>query len=168
MAYNDNFKHADDVIAELNNYVPTIKDPLIQSKYVGFVSVVAVTVYEMAIKEIFITFANNKDEVFGNFIESFFYRINGQIKVKCIEDKYLSKFGKKYVDGFDEKLEIKANQYMITNKRNFKSQYNNLIVWRNAFAHEGKINQNATFSEVVQAYDDGKEVINCLAESMKR
>nr|VFK40809.1 MAG: hypothetical protein BECKSD772F_GA0070984_10748 [Candidatus Kentron sp. SD]VFK46531.1 MAG: hypothetical protein BECKSD772E_GA0070983_10758 [Candidatus Kentron sp. SD] len=42
------------------------------------------------------------------------------------------------------------------------------ITWRNDFAHEGKINTTATLNEVVSAYEDGKEIIHCLAETMRR
>ena len=52
MPYLDHFQHADDVVTHLNSVVPTIPDPLLRAKYVGFVSVAAVTVYELAIKEI--------------------------------------------------------------------------------------------------------------------
>jgi len=43
-----------------------------------------------------------------------------------------------------------------------------LDIWRNDFAHEGKINTTATYEEAVQAYQDGKEIIHCLARCMNR
>lgn len=63
MPYVDHFQHADNVVEHLNGIVPTIADPLLQAKYLGFVSVVAVTVYELAIKTIFIEFAQHKHKV---------------------------------------------------------------------------------------------------------
>lgn len=168
MAYIDHFKHADDVITELNKYVPSITDQLIKSKYVGFVSVVAVTVYELAIKEIFIEFANKKHKVLGKFTEAYFDRINGRVKIKVIKDEYISKFGDKYVQKFSKKIDEKKTEFLKANRRDFYSSYTNLIIWRNDFAHEGKINQNATYEEVILAYEDGKEVIHCLANCMVR
>ncbi len=168
MAYIDHFQHADDVVNHLNTIVPTITDPLLKAKYVGFVSVVAVTVYEMAIKDIFIEFAHKKHKVLGNFTESYFDRINGKIKLKIIRDEYIKRFGIKYKTRFQRKLDERAREYLRVNHRDIKNSYANLIIWRNDFAHEGKINITATYEEVVQAYEDGKEIIHCLAACMTR
>lgn len=168
MPYTDHFEHADNVVAHLNGIVPTIADPLLRAKYLGFVSVVAVTVYELAVKSIFIEFAQNKHKVFGNFTESYFERINGRIKIKVIKDEYVKRFGTKYVAKFQKKLDFRTIEYFGLHHRDIKNSYSNLIIWRNDFAHEGKINTTATYNEAVQAYEDGKEVIHCLAASMKR
>lgn len=168
MPYIDHFKHADDVIAHLNSVVPTIADPLLKAKYTGFVTVVAVTVYELAIKGIFIEFAQKKHKVFGNFTESFFGRINGRIKTDDIKKEYLSKFGSKYTENFKKKLNEAATAHLKIHKRDIRSAYANLIVWRNDFAHEGKFNTTATYAEAVQSYEDGKEIIRCLSEAMVR
>ncbi|WP_338431656.1 HEPN domain-containing protein [Synechococcus elongatus] len=168
MSYVNHFQHADDVITHLNVVMPTIQDALLQAKYVGFVSVVAVTVYEQALKEIFIDFSQRKHKVLGNFTEAYFYRINGKIKIKVIEDEYIIKFGEKYQRRFKRNLEKCSREYLIAHRRDLKSSYSNLITWRNNFAHEGRINSTTTYEEVVQAYKDGKEVIHCLARSMTR
>jgi hypothetical protein len=168
MPYQVHFKHADDVIAHLNSLMPTITDPLLKLKYIGFTTVAAVTVYELAIKDIFIQFANKKHKVLGNFTSSYFDRINGRIKTKVIREDYLEKFGTKYITQFDKKLKTTSEAYLHLHRRDIRSAYANLIVWRNDFAHEGKINATATFAEVVQSYEDGKEVIRCLYEAMVR
>lgn len=168
MAYDQHFKHADDIIAHLNIIVPGIQDNLLKAKYVGFVAVASVTVYEIAIKEIFISFARNKHKVLGTYAESHFNRINGKIAIKVIKDDYIKRFGQKYLDKFDEKLNKIARDYFSANGRDIKNSYSNLITWRNDFAHAGNINATATYQEAVQAYADGKEVIRCLAETMVR
>ncbi len=168
MTYTDHFLHADDIVTHLNGIVPTITDPLLAAKYVGFVSVSAVTVYELALKEIFIEFARKKHKILGHFTESYFNRINGRIKLKVIKDDYISKFGNKYIIKFQKNIEKKSSDYLRLNRRDIRSSYANLIMWRNDFAHEGKINSTTTYNEVIQAYEDGKEVIHCLAESMTR
>jgi len=168
MPYIDHFEHADNVVAHLNGIVPTIVDPLLKAKYLGFVSVVAVTVYELAIKTIFIDFAQNKHKVLGHFTQTYFDRINGKIKIKVIKDDYIKRFGNKYQVKFQKNLDTKSTEYFHLHHRDIKTSYSNLITWRNDFAHEGKINATATYNEAVQAYEDGKEVIHCLAASMKR
>lgn len=168
MSYINHFKHADDVINHLNSVVPILPDPLLQAKYVGFVAIAAVTVYELAIKEIFIEFSSKKHNVFGTFAESYFERINGKIRVKIIKNDYIKRFGERYRKRFKKNLETKSKEYLQKNKRDIESSYGNLITWRNDFAHEGKIKTTATYSEVVQSYKDGKEIIHCLAQTMTR
>jgi len=123
MPYIDHFEHADNVVAHLNGIVPTIADPLLRAKYLGFVSVAAVTVYELAVKTIFIEFAQNKHKVLGNFTESYFERINGRIKIKVIKDEYIKRFGTKYVARFQKKLELRANEYFQLYHRDIKNSY---------------------------------------------
>jgi hypothetical protein len=168
MPYQDHFKHADDVVLHLNTVVPTLQDPLLKVKYIGFVTIASVTVYELAIKDIFIEFSQKKHKVLGNFAGNFFERINGRVKTKVIQDEYLRKFGDKYVERFKKKLDECARLYMSTHRRDIRSAYANLITWRNDFAHEGKVNTTATYAEIVQSYEDGKEVIHCLANTMIR
>ena len=168
MPYRAHFKHADDIIAHLNVAMPTITDPILKIKYIGFVTVAAVTVYELAIKHVFIAFAKKKHKVLGNFTEKFFRRINGRIKYDVIYKDYISKFGEKYQKRFTKNIDSVTRQYLSIHRRDIKSAYSNLIIWRNDFAHEGKLNTTATYSEVVQAYEDGKEVIHCLNAAMIR
>jgi hypothetical protein len=168
MSYIDHFRHADDVISHLNTVMPTISDPLLKAKYVGFVSVAAVTVFEQAIKEIFNDFAKRKHKLLGNFTESYFSRINGKIKIKVIHDEYISRFGEKYQNKFKKNLKKASDSYLQRNRRDMQNSYVNMITWRNDFAHEGKMNSTTTYAEVVQAYEDGKEVIHCLARTMTR
>lgn len=168
MAYSDHFLHADDVIAHLNGIVPTITNPLLMPKYVGFVSVAAVTVYELAVKNIFIDFARKKHKVLGHFTEAYFERINGRIKLKIIKNDYIAKFGSKYQVRFQKNIEKRSQEYFQLNHRDIRNSFSNLITWRNEFAHEGSINSTTTYNEVTLAYEDGKEVIHCLAASMTR
>lgn len=168
MAYSDHFLHADDVVAHLNIIVPTITNPLLTAKYVGFVSIAAVTVYELAVKDIFIEFAKRKHKLLGHFTEIYFDKINGRIKLQVITNDYIGKFGKKYQTRFHQNIEQRSKEYLRLNHRDIKASYANLITWRNDFAHGGRVNSTTTYKEVIQAYEDGKEVIHCLAASMTR
>ncbi len=168
MPYLDHFRHADDIIRHLNTIVPTLTDPLLVVKYTGFVAVAAVTVYELAIKEIFCEFGRRKHKVLGAFTESHFERINGRIALDNIRKEYCSRFGSGYVEKFKKRLDDAAKSHLIANRRDLKSAYANLIVWRNDFAHAGNVPGTATYAEVVQSYEDGKLVIHALATSMVR
>ncbi len=168
MTYNDHFKLADDMINHLDTVVLNVSDPFISSRYIGFVSVSAVTVYELAVKEIFCTFASKKHKVLGAFALSYFDRINGRVKLKIIRDDYISRFGTKYVDKFRKKIDQAEQHFLKTSRISIKSSYNNVIEWRNQFAHEGQIPSTVTYPEVIKSYKAGKEVIHCLAQTMQR
>lgn len=168
MAYVDHFRHADDVIAHLNGVVPSLADPLLKVKYTGFVTVAAVTVYELAIKEIFCEFGRRKHKVLGKFTESHFDRINGRVTLDNIRKDYCARFGDVYVERFKKRLDATAKAHLLAHRRDLKNSYSNLIVWRNAFAHEGNVPATATYAEAVQAYEDGKAVIHALATTMTR
>ena len=167
MSYDSHFQLADEIVAHLTPIVSGITDPFISSRYVGFVAVSSVTVYELAIKEIFITFATKKNKILGTFTESFFERINGRIKIRDLRDSYITRFGDKYLSRFTKALEIVEQSSLKTHGVSICSRYGNLITCRHEFAHEGKISTNMTFNEIVESYNSGKEVIHCLARCMR-
>lgn len=168
MSYSNHFKLADDMITHLNSSITHVSDPFILSRYVGFVSIAAVTVYELAVKEIFIDFAQKKNKVFGTFTSAHFDRINGRIKNQDIKNEYIKKFGEKYLNRYKKKLDKEENAYLRTSGSSIKNSYANIITWRNQFAHEGKISSTVTYQEVVKSYETGKRLIDCLAETMNR
>jgi len=86
--------------------------------------------------------------------------------LKTIKEEYISRFGDKYEMRFQKRLDEKTRKYFQNNRRDIKNSYTNLIVWRNDFSHTKEINTTATYEDVVQAYEDGKEVIHCLASCM--
>jgi hypothetical protein len=168
MSYNDHFRLADDYITHLDAVISGIADPFIRSRYSGFLAVSAVTVYELALKTIFIEFAQGKHKVLASFTNAYFGRINGRIKLRSIRDDYIVKFGDKYLKRFDRKLDLREREVLRAERASVKAAYANIITWRNGFAHDGLIPSTATYDEVKKAYTLGKHVIQCLAESMKR
>ena len=167
MPYKAHFSHADEVIKHLSTILPLVNDPILKAKYVGFVSIAAVTVYELAIKSIFLEFSKKENKVLNCFTEKYFEKINGRIKINAIQDDYLTKFGDTYLILFKKEVELAKNNFLRAHRRDFLAAYQNLIGWRHQFAHQGAINTTATFEEVAQAYEDGKSVIECLANVMK-
>jgi len=168
MAYIDHFKLADDLISHLNSTMGSVSDPFISSRYVGFVAVVCVTVFELAIKDIFIEFSDKKHKVFGTFTRKYFERINGKIKYKVLKNDYLPRYGSKYVDKYSKLIKETSDKYLRTDGIDILSSYNNIITWRNQFAHEGKIPTTATYAEVIRSFEAGKEVIHCLNKALPR
>jgi len=168
MAYEDHFSLADDVIKHLETFVPKIEDPFLKSRYTGFVAISGATVYELAIKEIFISFAQRKHDVFGSFVSSHFERLNGRIKYCALKGEHIPRFGEKYVKKFEKNIQETQKQVLQNERIDILTAYNNLIQWRHQFVHNGKTPETATYEEVIQSYGVGKRVIHCLAKSMVR
>lgn len=168
MAYGDHFKLADDLISHLTPAVAGVRDPFLASRYTGFVAVTAVTVYELAVKEILCTFGDSKHSVLGNFTRVYFDRLNGRIRYKDLHEEYVLSFGDKYVRRFRSKVEKREKELLISEKRSMLTSYNNIITWRHEFAHQGQVPTHATYSEAVDAYQIGKNLIECLASSLRR
>jgi hypothetical protein len=168
MSYLNQFANADAILTHLSGFVPALTDPQLQQKYIGFASVAAVTVYELAIKDIFIEFSSKKHPVFEEFVKSSFGRLNGRIHPDKIKNEYVPNFGAKYTLRYKKLLAERRNAYLRQNKRDFQNSYQNILTWRNNFVHAGQLATTVTFPEVVQAYEDGKNLIHCLAASMTR
>jgi hypothetical protein len=100
--YQSNFLHADEIITHLGSLRGPGLNPLLESKYVGFVAVACVTVFEMAIKEILVSFADKKHSVFGNYVKKRCERMNGKIQIDNLKDEYIAPFGPKYKERFEE------------------------------------------------------------------
>lgn len=168
MPHTLRYSLADPIIAHLNTIVLTVSDPFITSRFIGLVSISAVTVYELCIKDIFGRFSHSKHKVFGVFVNSCFYHLNGRIKLSNIKNDYLPKFGDVYVKRFTKNLELAEKTSLRNTGKSILSSYGNIIQWRHQFAHEGIIPSTVTYTEAVDSYQLGKEVIRILAESMKR
>jgi hypothetical protein len=167
MPYTDHFRLADDMVNYLDTFVATVADDFIKTRYIGFVSVSAVTAYELAIKDIFNTFAERKHTVLGNFVQRYFVRLNGRIKLELIRNDYLVRFGDRYQRLFQQNLEKAERESLEKSHQSIVASYDNIIEWRNQFAHEGSIPQNVSYAEAIKSYGLGKTVISCLAESMQ-
>ena len=166
MAYLNRFVSTDDLVMHLQPFVTLIPDEGLKSKYAGFLAVNAVTVYELAIKDIFKEFSNKKNPVFGFFIEKYFYQINGRIVLKDLKNQHIKSFGDKYLEKFEKKLSIREKIILTTLGKDVRSSYSNLIICRHKYVHAGA--PTLTFTEVIDNYNVGKEVIHSLYEAMQR
>ena len=164
--YSDHFKLADDLLIHLNMVVNSLDDPFLTSRYVGFVAVVATTVYELAVRDIFIDFCEKKHKVFGQFASAYFERLNGRISTRQLWRTHIVRFGEKYVSRYKKEVQQTENELLRSKGISVRASYNNVLQCRHAFAHQGQVPANATYSEVVSSYEAGKEIIHCLARTM--
>lgn len=158
----DLFTDADLFIEHAERIASNTGDDFLTSRYVGFIAVSAVTVYEVAVKKLFVEFARSQNPILANFVSAEFARISARIRLDDLKDKYLKKFGENYKNGFNELLKMREEEFLKESGASIINSYTNLIVWRHEFVHEGTIPNSATFVEAVESYKLGKEVISVL------
>ncbi|WP_412064674.1 HEPN domain-containing protein [Rhizobium sp. SYY.PMSO] len=168
MAYTTRFSLVEDYLAHLDPMMAGIADQFIQSRYLGFVLISAVTVYELAIKDIIYEFSDKKHVVLGKFARAKFDQLNGRIKIDSLKNEHIKMFGDKYVDKFKNKLQKKEDASLAAGGPSIKSSYGNIITWRHAFVHQGVAPSTTNYEEIKRAYLAGKEVLHCVNEAMVR
>ena len=110
MPYTDRFISTDNLITNLSPNIAIITNTAILASYAGFLSVSSITVYELAIKDIFSDFATKKHLVFGHFVEKYLSRINGRIQINDLKSGQVKAFGNKYLQKFDVSINNQSVQ----------------------------------------------------------
>jgi hypothetical protein len=152
----------------LDTSAQTAADPLSKNKFVGFLSVTAVTFFEEAFKDILHDFARRKHPVFGAHVKAQYEKLNGRISLKDIRKDHIPKFGEKYQRRFDSILDRIEKEKLRSGDGSVKSSYGNILTWRHSFVHGGIIPINATYEEAKRSYDLGKEIMHCLNDALRR
>lgn len=168
MPYTDRFALVEEYLAHVDLVMDTITDPFVEARYTGFIATSAVTAYELAIKDIFYAFADKKNLVLGEVTRARFFRLNGKIRLDDLKKEHIKMFGEKYLTRFTNNLHKIETEYVIQNGKSPKAAYNNVIVWRHQFVHEGTLPNTTNYAEIKDQYAAGKEVIHCLFKSMVR
>lgn len=168
MAYTDRFALVEDYLAHLDPMMAGIADPFVQGRYIGFIATSAVTVYELAIKDIFYAFADKKHVVLGDVTRARFFRLNGKIKLDDLKKDHVKMFGDKYRQRFLRKLDEFDLAYIRQHGLSPKTAYSNIITWRHQFVHEGIHPTTTNYAEMKEHYEAGKQIIHCLNKTMYR
>jgi hypothetical protein len=168
MSYVDRFQLVDGLVSHLDAVIVPTLDPFLRTRYVGFVCVSAVTVMELAVRDILIEFATKKHRVFGAFCQDLYERLNGRIMLDDLRKNHIKRFGDRYVSRFVRLLDAEERRELSTSGRSVKASYGNLITWRNSFAHQGVLPPNASYAEAKQGLELGKQVLHCLDAAMIR
>lgn len=168
MSHTARFVVSDQYVQHVDSVIGTIQDPLIRSRYAGFLAVTAVTVFELAFKDIVFDFAEKKHIVFGNHLRASYDKLNGRISLSDIRNNHIARFGEKYKTRFDKRLAKKEKQSLTSGGGSIKSSYGNLVTWRNGFVHGGELPSTATFEEARRNYFLSKELFACLEDCLVR
>ena len=162
------FDPSDLILTHLDGLVQDVDDPYLKSRYVGFVSVVAVTTFETNIRERMVYFASKKNSVFGSFTAAVFLKTNAKVRLDDIRKEYLGRFGEKYLLRFKRKIDALEKRSLRNGEGSIKNSYANLIQWRHDFVHDGRLPEYATYDEARKAYNIGKRVVVAFFESLRR
>lgn len=168
MNFEDRFTLSDSFLAHIDPMMGGMADDMVRSRYLGFLAVAAVTAYELALKDIFYRFSDQKHSVLGQLARSKFDRLNGQIKLADVKDRHIACFGKKYVERFSRELDIEERLALTAKEGSIKSSYGNIVIWRHNFVHEGTWPNTATYGDLRKAYQHGKRLIRCVDRAMTR
>lgn len=160
----DFFADSDSFIEHIRGAANNIEDDYVTSRYVGFVAVSAITIYEVNVKQLLQSFGARMHPMLGNFASITFKKLNARIGRDDIE-KYLGHYGEDYVAGFREVVNAKERER--EQEGSVKGSYKNLLTWRHQFVHAGTLPNQATFDESLRAYELGKEVVNALSDILK-
>lgn len=168
MSYVHRFSSVDGFVTHLNGVIPALKDPFLQTQYVGFLCVSVVTVFELCIKDLFLSFAEKKHKSFGRYCSNVFDKMNGRVMIRDLRELHIKRFGDKYVSKFDSEISSCENANLSARGLSIRSSYGNVVVWRNSFAHEGSLPANASYLETCRGYESGKLILECLGRAMVR
>lgn len=168
MSYVEHFHLVDGLTPHLDTIVTSALDPVLTTKYVGFLCVSAVTVMELAVRDILVQFATRKHKVFGAFCGDLYERMNGRITLDDLRGTHVKRFGDRYTKKFSSLLEDAERRELAASGRSIKSSYGNLVTWRHSFAHQGILPPNASYAEAKQGFELGKQVLSCLDKAMHR
>ena len=162
MAYTDRFAAVDELISNLSPIISGLSAE-VQSKFVGFLAVNAITAYELAIREIIEDYATSKHCDFGEYVRCVFSRINGRISIGDIKGE-LKKFGGNYKDNFETNINSKESTILTTTGNSLFTCYDNLLTCRHRYVHASVI--TLTIQECIDYYQIGKNVIEALHETL--
>ena len=158
------FSDSDLFIKYIKDTANSTDDDFITSRYVGFIAVSAVTIYEINVKQLLKEFANKTHPMLGNFASIAFDKLNAR---NCRDDieKYLKHFGEEYSNRFKIMIDDKEDE--LVKVGSVKGSYASLLTWRHQFVHDGTLPNQATFNESLKAYELGKEVIVVLQQTLQ-
>ncbi|CUW45472.1 hypothetical protein B3286c2_0589 [Brucella vulpis] len=168
MSLEERFQASDSYLEHLDAILNDVTDPMLCMRYAGFLSVTAVTVFELSFKEIIYKFADRKHRVFGNHIRSTYERLNGKISINDITNSHIKKFCDIYLRRFKKELDSIERKSLSIGGGSVRSSYGNIITWRNKFVYEGQMPPTATYEEAIKSYLLGKNVLVCLEYSLRR
>ena len=160
---NSFFADSDDIIKTLQKLLngASAGD---KAKFVGFVSVCAVTKYELGIKKIINGYADSKHVEFGIFVSKYLSRLNGRINLGDLRGLLKDYFDAQCIKKFDIELEKIEKNILQKKKLSVGASYKNLILCRHNYVHSDIL--TLSFQESIQDYNLGKYVIKALSRAM--
>lgn len=176
-AIDENFAHirrlARDIDSKFAN--ATTSEQLLRNELAGMFAVTVAATYEGIVKQTLISYAANFHEKYRDHVENDFGRLNARISIDDLRS-YSRHFGLKKWTGptappkskgttfhrlLKEKREVVERRF----RTDMVQNYENLFLWRNAYAHERTT--SVTFRDVYEAHRVAQYVIRSFVRAFE-
>lgn len=158
------FNRIEELVTEMQRFVPSgaVGVAQFRADLAGLLVVSVAASYESCVKETLLTFASGHHAAFGNFTFNNYKRLNSRIRVND-----LRRYARTFDDGVRSRFEILLDQrkQKIDARigKDIKSSYEQILNWRNAFAHAGI--RNTTIEEAISTHRLAKRVLYAFDEA---
>ena len=119
-------------------------DGLKRQKLTGFLVLSGVTAVEVRLKTFLEEFAASHNPIFAVYVRATLEKTNAKVRLNDLYD-YATRFGEDVRDNLKERLKRVDELALRRANTSVKASYENLLTWRNNFAHEGSV--TCTFEE---------------------
>lgn len=172
---NENFLHLRKLAKQIDERLSgsTTEEQSLSNELAGMFAVTVVATYESIVKETLISYAGQFHSKYKDHVINDFDRLNAKISIDDLR-AYSRRFGLNEWSGHKVKKNSTTFHKILHEKkiiveRRFRSDlisnYNNLFVWRNAYAHERAT--SATFKDVYESHRVAQYVIRSFVKAFE-
>lgn len=124
------------------------QDPVKAVRLAGFLVLTVISALEVDVRDTCTETGGRIHSKFGTYVAASLEKTNARVSVKELGN-LVGRFGDASQKAFQRRLDILKRRCQRWPRSSLHAQYENLLTWRNSFAHTGSV--NATFAEVMQA-----------------
>lgn len=123
-------------------------DPFMSTKLAGFLVITVVSAVEVKVREICENSASKHNIYFGNYVASVMEKTNAKVRWDDLIE-YAARFQSSYKLDLKNRAKVAERRSLKQTQISLKTSYENLLTWRNQFAHQG--HASCTFDEALLA-----------------
>jgi RiboL-PSP-HEPN len=161
------FKKIDDLILEINRFVPSNDFSSVQfrANLAGLLVVAMSATYENCVKEVIQEFAGKHNAEFGKFAQRNYEKLNSRVQIRDL-NRYCELFDPSINIRFKDRLKVKKKAISERVGKNIETSYEQILSWRHDFAHAGI--QKTTIEEAAATHRLGKRILYIFEDSFNR
>lgn len=124
------------------------KDPVKAVRLAGFLVLTVISALEVDVRDTCTETGGRFHSQFGTYVSASLSKTNARVSVKEL-GQLIGRFSEVSQMTFQRRLDVLKRRCQRWPRSSLHAQYENLLTWRNSFAHTGTV--SATFDEVMQA-----------------